>query len=88
MSLPNYKLIQDESTQWDFTYYMLERLVEHQRAISLYDTDYVLPDRLHSNEWHLAVALLEPMQSITKEFSAKEAMVLQAIPFLKILKWS
>ena len=30
--------------------------------------------------------LLEPMQRITKEFSAKGAMVSQVIPFLEILK--
>ena len=62
---------------------MLEHLVKQRRAISLYET---LPDRLHSNEWHLTeriVALLEP---VTKELSAKGAMVSQVIPFLKILK--
>ena len=87
LSLPDHKLIQDEPTRWDSTYYMFEHLVEQRRAISLYDTDFELPDHLHSNEWHLAervVALLEPMQRITKEFSAKGAMVSQVIPFLKI----
>ena len=68
---------------------MLERLVEQRRAISLYYTDFELPDCLHSNEWHLAktiVALFEPMQCITKEFRAKGTIVSQIIPFLKILK--
>ena len=68
---------------------MLERLVEQRRAIILYNTDFQLPDRLCSNEWQLAekvVNLLEPMQCITKEFSAKGAMVSQVIPFLEILK--
>jgi len=46
LSLPNHKLMQDEPTQWDSKYYMLERLVEQQRVISLYDTDFELPDRL------------------------------------------
>ena len=89
LSLPNHKLMQDEPTRWDSTYYMLERLVEQRRAISLYDTDFELPDRLNSNEWQLAekiVKLLEPMQRITKEFSAKGAIVSQVIPFLEILK--
>ena len=49
-SLPNHKLMQDEPTQWDSTYYMLEHLVEQQRAISLYNTDFELPDHLNSNE--------------------------------------
>ena len=42
----------------------------------------LLPGHLNSNEWQLA----EPMQRVTKEFSAKGAMVLQIIPFLEILK--
>ena len=61
---------------------MFEYLVELQRAISLYDTNYKLLDHLNSNEWQLA----ESMQHVTKEFSAKGAMVLQVIPFLEILK--
>ena len=69
LSLPDHKLIQDEPTWWDSTYYMLECLVEQRRAISLYDNDFELANCLHSNEWHLAekiVALLEPMQCITR----------------------
>ena len=54
LGLPNHKLMQDEPTRWDSTYYMLERLVEQRRAISVYDTDFELPDCLHSNEWQLA----------------------------------
>ena len=89
LDLPNHKLIQDEPTRWDSTYYMLECLVEQRRAISLYDTDFEFPDRLNSNEWQLSdkiVKLLEPMQRITKEFSAKGATVSQVIPILEILK--
>lgn len=64
---------------------MFERLVEQQT----YDTDFELPDHLCANKWQLAekiVKLLQPMQCITKEFSAKGAMVSQVIPFLEILK--
>ena len=89
LGLPKHKLIQDEPTRWDLTYYMLESLVEQHRAISLYDTDFELLDCLNSNEWQLSdkiVKLLEPMQCIIKEFSAKGAMVSQVIPFLEILK--
>ena len=34
----------------------------------------------------MSVKLLEPMQCVTKEFSAKGAMVSQVIPFLDVLK--
>ena len=64
-------------------------MVEQCRVISLYDSDFELPDRLSSNEWQLAeklVSLLEPMQQITKELSARGAVISEAIPFLEILK--
>ena len=64
-------------------------MVEQNRAISLYDSDFELPDRLSSNEWQLAeklVSLLEPMQRITKELSARGAVISEVIPFLEILK--
>ena len=89
LNLPEHKLVQDEPTRWDSTYYLLDRLVEQRRAISFYDTDFELPEKLNSNEWQLAekvVKLLEPMQRITKELSAKRAVISEVIPFLEILK--
>ena len=64
LNLAEHKLMQDEPTHWDSTYYMLECLVEQRRAISLYDADYGLPERLSANNWQQAekiVKLLEPM---------------------------
>ena len=84
LSLAKHKLIQDEPTRWDSSYYMLQRLVEQCRAICLYDTDYGLPEQLSANEWQQAekiVKLLEPVQRVTKELSAKEASISQVIFF-------
>ena len=53
---------------------MLEGLVEQCRAISLYDADYGLPERLSPNDWQQAekiVKLLEPIQRVTKELSGQ-----------------
>ena len=89
LSLAENKLMQDEPTRWDSTYYMLECLVEQHRAISLYDADYGLPERLSANDWQQAekiVKLLEPIQRVTKELSAKEASISKVIPFLETLK--
>jgi len=72
--LPEHRLVQDEPTFWDFTYYFLDHLVEQCRVISLYDTDFELPERLNPNEWLLAekvIKLPEPMQRITKELNAR-----------------
>ena len=89
LNLPDHRLMQDEPTRWDSTYYLLDRLVEQRRAISLYDSDFELPDRLSSNDWQLAekvVSLLEPMQRITKELSARGVVISEVMPFLEILK--
>ena len=89
LSLPEHKLIQDEPTRWDSTYYMLSHIIQQRRAITLYDTDFGLPEQLNSNEWQQAekiVKLLEPVQRVTKELSGKDAMLSQVIPFIEILK--
>jgi len=89
LNLPKHRLVQDEPTRWDSTYYLLDCLVEQRRAISLYDTDFELPERLNINEWQLAekvVKLFEPMQRITKELSARKAVISEVIPFSEILK--
>lgn len=39
LNLPNHKLTQDITKQWNLTYYMLERLLEQQSAVFLYLTD-------------------------------------------------
>ena len=89
MGLAEHKLIQDEPTRWDSSYYMLERVVEQRRAISLYDADHGLPEKLSANEWQQAdkvVKLLEPFQRVTKELSANDASISQVIPFIETLK--
>ena len=47
LSLPKHKLMQDEPTCWDSTYYMLSHMVQQRRAISLYDADFGFPEQLH-----------------------------------------
>ena len=63
LSLVQHKLMQDEPTLWDSTYYMLERLVEQSRAKSLYDADYGLPEWLSVNNWQQAEKNCEIIRS-------------------------
>lgn len=39
LNVPKHKLIQDVSTRWNSTFYVVERLLEQKRAISLYISD-------------------------------------------------
>lgn len=82
-------IYQDVSTRWDSTYTMIERILEQKRALVAYDSEYGLPDHLSANEWSLIgklVAMLEPFQRTTKDFSRAASSISQVIPFIMILK--
>ena len=71
------------------TSHMLSHIIKQRRAITLYDTDFGLPEQLNSIEWQQTekiVKLLEPVQCVTKELTGKDAMLSQVIPFIEILK--
>jgi len=40
LNLPNHQLVQNVSTRWNSTYYLMERLLEQKRAVSLYITEH------------------------------------------------
>ena len=47
-------LIQDVSTRWNSSYYMLERLVEQKKAITVANTECQPPAELCTQLWNLA----------------------------------
>jgi len=52
-------------------------------------TDFKLPQRSNPNEWQLAekvIKLLESVQWITKDLSARRSVISEVIPFLETLK--
>lgn len=87
LNLPEHKLIQDVSTRWNSTYYMLERFCEQKRAIALYcitrsQTNAKNPTE---NQWQLAemlVCILKHFETATKDMSADNACTSQIIPFI------
>jgi hypothetical protein len=89
LNLPEHKLIQDVSTRWNSTYYMLERFCEQKKAIALYcitRTQATTSTRNPTeNQWQLAemlVCILKHFETATKEMSADNACTSQVIPFI------
>ena len=78
MRLESHNLIQDVSTQWNSTFYMVERLVEQRWPITAVLSDHTVTkpgDRyldLKSEQWEILSALkevLHPLQVATTYFS-------------------
>jgi len=87
LNIPNHKLIQDVTTRWNSTYYMLSRLYEQRQAISTYAVDNEI-STLTSTQWSLVgniVYVLKPFEEITKLTSADKECISYVIPTVTIL---
>ncbi|XP_069502009.1 zinc finger BED domain-containing protein 6-like [Ambystoma mexicanum] len=90
-NLPKHPLKQETASHWNATYYMLERLLEQQKAVHEYigmqqigSSDVVLT----STYWNListVVALLQPFEMATRELSANNASLSQVLPEVRYL---
>ena len=78
LALPQHKLIQDVTTRWNSTYYMLNRLVQQRRAVAVFCTEVDSVMGLNANQWSLmenVVATLKPFEEITKDICGSDASV-------------
>lgn len=83
------KLIQDVSTRWNSTYYMLERLQEQKNEVSLYAAEYGDITNLTANQWMIlqkTLNLLKPFETITKEVSSAKSIISVVLPMVATLK--
>ena len=88
MRVDSHNLIQDISTRWNSTYYMMEHLIEQRWPITAVLSDHTVTkasDRyldLKSEQWELLTALkevLHPLQVATTYFSAKYNVSVSAL---------
>jgi len=90
LSLPNHQLIQDVSTRWNSSFYMMQRLLEQRQALALYAAESEsLVGSLSPNQWDVlknAVSLLEPFEEATKYVSLASSCTSDTIPILAGLK--
>ena len=76
LGIPPKRLIQDESTRWNTTFYMLQRLMELKAAITAAGVKLDVPVELTSSNWLLAekvVRFCRFMKEATREASGNYA---------------
>lgn len=91
-NLPQKKVVQDVSTRWNSTYYMLERLQDLKRSITIYCADAgenLNFTSLTNNQWELlnsTLKLLRPFEEVTRTVSSTESIISDVIPIVAALK--
>ena len=81
--------IQDVSTRWNSTYYMIQRLLAMKRSLSVYCTETDHEKAWSPNTWVLTeniCHLLAPLEKLTRDFSAYDARLSAVIPGILGLK--
>ena len=84
LQLPEHAIMQDVQTRWNSTYYMTERVLEQKLALVNYATDNDIPE-LTKAQWTLlenTVAVLCPMENVTRSVSNDESTMADVIPLV------
>ena len=85
LGIANHQLIQDVSTRWNSTYYMMERMLEQRQPLTLYAAENSGVAVLLPNQWDVmknAVGLLGPFEEATKYVSSASVSISETIPLL------
>jgi len=72
LGMPQNRLVRDEPTRWNTTFYMLQQLLEQRKAITAADVELEVPIELQSAHWALAekaVKVLQVFEEATREAS-------------------
>ena len=89
LGLPDHQLLQDVSTRWNSTFYMLRRLCEQRRALTLYCSEVVGTSCPTAHQWSVAenaVSVLAPFEEATREVSREAARISLVIPIVTALR--
>ena len=83
LQCPKHRLIQDEPTRWNTTFYMLERLLEQRKAITTANVELNVTIELQTSHWVLAekvVKILRIFEEATIAASSDHASAALIIP--------
>lgn len=84
------KIIQDVQTRWNSTFYMLKRLNELKRCITIYLTEHSSGvNNLTNNQLDIlqsVLELLQPFEEITRSMSNENSIISDVIPTIATLK--
>ncbi|XP_054285024.1 zinc finger BED domain-containing protein 4-like [Macrosteles quadrilineatus] len=90
LNIPEHRLIQDEPTRWNTTFYMLKRLVEQKDALTLMSgkPEVSLPVELTSDDFRTmqtAVEILEIFETATRQVSKESSSISEIIPLINTI---
>lgn len=91
LSMDKHRLVQDEPTRWNSTLYMLQSIYTQKMALAAYTTEYDSISMLTTHQLELVrkiIAVLEPVEEITKLISTDTASASVLIPLLRALEKS
>ncbi|XP_065648073.1 zinc finger BED domain-containing protein 4-like [Hydra vulgaris] len=89
LCLPDHQLIQDVSTRWNSTFYMLRRLCEQRRALTVYCSEVDGTYCPTAYQWSVVenvVCMLAPFEEATREVSYETAHISLVIPIVTALR--
>ena len=83
--------VQDVSTRWNSSYYMVERLLRMKHALSVLcsETDGMQDKTISPNQWSVlenVKVMLEPIEKLTRDLSAYDACLYSVLPAIVGLK--
>ncbi|XP_037292450.1 zinc finger BED domain-containing protein 4-like, partial [Manduca sexta] len=81
-------ILQECSTRWNSTYYMMSRILKLKDSLVLYSGTHAIPI-LTADEWidlKKCITVLMPFEEITKELSSATATIASVIPLIYTLK--
>ncbi|KAM3928268.1 zinc finger BED domain-containing protein 6-like isoform 1-T2 [Leptodactylus fuscus] len=90
-NLPKHSLKLETLSHWTSTFYMLQRLLEQQRAVQEYLVMHKVETvdiHLNSSQWNLMaslVGLLQPFEMAIREVNASHSSLSQVLPELRYL---
>jgi hypothetical protein len=88
LNVSQHQLVQDVSTRWNSTFYMLQRLLEQRLPISVFCSESEAVSNLTPVQWTLlegVVHLLRPFEEITRNMSSETACISLVIPTVKAI---
>ena len=91
LSMDKHRLVQDEPTRWNSSLYMLQSIYTQKMALAAYATEYDSINMLTTHQLELVrkiIAVLEPVEEITKLISTDAASASVLIPLLRALEKS
>ena len=89
LGCPEHCLIQDVDTRWNSTFYMIQRLIEQRRPISVANAELNVKFEMTQAQWKLAekvMLILGPIEEATRECSKESASAALVIPVISAIR--